>query len=69
MVLQIIDGRFKKHTHIIFRQRLFNYGGIIYQVLVLAVWYRINFEVSSRVTKDTTLEEVLGFDLLGRGED
>lgn len=53
----------------IFRLRRFNYGDIIYQVLLLAVWYRINFEVSSEVTKDTTLEEVLGFDLLGQGQE
>jgi len=49
----------------IFRQRQFDYGDIIYRVLVLAIWYRLNSETDFEASKDTTLEEALGFDLLG----
>jgi asparagine synthase (glutamine-hydrolysing) len=49
----------------IFRQRQYDYGDIIYRVLLLAIWYRLNFEFDSEVSRDTSLKEVLGFDLLG----
>jgi len=49
----------------ILRRRMFSYGDIIYQVLVLAIWYRLNITINFKVTPDTSLEDVLDFDLIG----